>query len=612
MGGSSDVGENGVSHHGYLIICYVMAVFCIVSFAIYAIIRHTYYLTRVKHRDQNTEEFITARHTQHKWRIAWSFFASAVGAWCIAGPSQFAYYTGIIGLLMYAISAGFPLLVLSICGAYLQAKYPHVCTVGDYSGVRFGPTLRGFVVAIVLLAMSIGMLAEFIAMGAIFRDFVGSVDYPIIITVGIITLCYTAYGGLYVSIITDQVQGVLTILLVIILSIYTAVKFRPPRCASSDDWYNYADPPLAPCMPSRIPDQLRPNKLGYSAIYSMPCSLLAATIFSESLWQKVWASKDRKALIFGGAMSSLGVTVVVFLFGLGGWLAAWGGYVNGNYTNMNLLLFQVFASEQTDNLEESSAHVRSWVGVITVMVAAVMNESAIDSYQNGLTAAFTQHFFPKQSTFFARWCVIAINVPLMIISFQGYPILALYVLSNMLTTCGFIPLLLGLWDGGKEFITESSVLSGFTCAMLVSTAYGIGKHWDSSNPRGSIAKGARYTWYDNVNYDWDYFLVASCFSVVGMIAWIVPAQILKYFGIKGWSFTQIFCHIPGFYFLTGSGFDYDLMDTRCMRPIARIVRYDYSQSPFNNPEATEPDIPAVLVTPAKGATVTAEVAVSKE
>jgi SSS family solute:Na+ symporter len=43
-----------------------------------------------KHRDQNTEEFCTARGTQNGWRIAFSFFGSAVGSWCITAPPSFA------------------------------------------------------------------------------------------------------------------------------------------------------------------------------------------------------------------------------------------------------------------------------------------------------------------------------------------------------------------------------------------------------------------------------------------------------------------------------------------------------------------------------------------
>lgn len=49
------------------------------------------------------------------------------------------------------------------------------------------------------------VLAEYTTIGILFKYFVGSVDYPIVIVVGVLTMFYTAYGGVYISIVTDQV-----------------------------------------------------------------------------------------------------------------------------------------------------------------------------------------------------------------------------------------------------------------------------------------------------------------------------------------------------------------------------------------------------------------------
>lgn len=59
-----------------------------------------------------------------------------------------------------------------------------------------------------------------------------------------------------------------------------------------------------PCSGVYLPTPLTPvlgaNELGYSSIFSLPVSLLASTVFSESLWQKVWSGKDRKSIVIGG------------------------------------------------------------------------------------------------------------------------------------------------------------------------------------------------------------------------------------------------------------------------------------------------------------------------
>lgn len=64
------------------------------------------------------------------------------------------------------------------------------------------------------------------------------------------------------------------------------------------------------------------------------------------------------------------------------------------------------------------ARVSSWVGVIAIILAAIMNESAVDSLQSGLTNAMSSHFFQNQHIAFARFTVLLINIPMIVISTQ--------------------------------------------------------------------------------------------------------------------------------------------------------------------------------------------------
>jgi Na+/proline symporter len=66
------------------------------------------------------------------------------------------------------------------------------------------------------------MTAEYTTVGSLFADFVGSESWPAILTVGVVTMVYTMYGGLNISIITDQVQAIITLLFIAILTIYVA------------------------------------------------------------------------------------------------------------------------------------------------------------------------------------------------------------------------------------------------------------------------------------------------------------------------------------------------------------------------------------------------------
>ena len=47
-------------------------------------------------------------------------------------------------------------------------------------------------------------------------------------------------------------------------------------------------------LPRPLPANLRPNFYGYSSIGVMPISLVCATIFSEAMWQRCWATATKK------------------------------------------------------------------------------------------------------------------------------------------------------------------------------------------------------------------------------------------------------------------------------------------------------------------------------
>ena len=81
----------------------------------------------------------------------------------------------------------------------------------------------------------------------------------------------------------------------------------------------------------------------YSSILTLPASLIGAYIFSESLWQRVWASQDTKTLVKGASIATVLVAIAVFVTGFCGFLAAWAGLIDEN-TNPNLYMFQVWCN----------------------------------------------------------------------------------------------------------------------------------------------------------------------------------------------------------------------------------------------------------------------------
>ena len=216
-------------------------------------------------------------------------------------------------------------IVLAFFGNMVRDKYPGAGALGDVILARFGPAMRYCTCVVALFNMVIFMLAEFTTIGALFKDFVGDKNFPIIIVMAILTTVYSAYGGLLVSIVTDQIQAGVSLFFLVVLSIYVWATFKQELVPGFGD--------LKPLLGA--------NEAGYGAILVMPVSLMAATIFNEGMWQRVWAAEDTRALQQGGIIGGVAVVAAIFLYGLFGFIACWGGLVDYANTNVNLYLFQV-------------------------------------------------------------------------------------------------------------------------------------------------------------------------------------------------------------------------------------------------------------------------------
>ena len=97
-----------------------------------------------------------------------------------------------------------------------------------------------------------------------------------------------------------------------------------------------------------------------------------------------------------GALVGFGLTTaLVFFVGFCGWLAlAWG--LAGPDTNPNLYFFQLLTPKG------AGGYVASWVGVLVVLLAVMVNEGAVDSLQNGLASSLGGHFFKHAPLLWSR------------------------------------------------------------------------------------------------------------------------------------------------------------------------------------------------------------------
>lgn len=365
----------------FTIASYVCAVITLVGFAAIALT-----MSR-RHQSRDVDTFLTARASQPMLRVAWSFFASSIGAWAIFLPASYPAFGGWLSIITYAVSTGLPLLLISEFGRKILKRTPDVLSLNDFAHRAYGRPVQVFVIVLSLLNMSVALISEYTAIGDLFEHYVGGPSrIYIIILVGLVTAVYTAKGGLLISLLTDQLQAALILVLILIASLYLVVNFREP-------------------LRQPLPERLGINYSGFSSIFSLPISLLSSACYQESFWQRVWAAEDKRSLRQGALLGFMLTTLVIGFFGTVGWVGLWADLPPLDDHN-NLAFFVPFSDPVTGR--NAGALV---MRVLLVVLSTTMNESAVDSLQNAIVSTLSSSLLVDRPVSWSRALVFVVNAP---------------------------------------------------------------------------------------------------------------------------------------------------------------------------------------------------------
>ena len=464
---------------------YAVGIPLIVIFAIYAMIMGYLDHKKRQNQTQDVKYFIAAQHTQPMGRVAYSLISTSLGAWVVFSPASYATYAGYVGLISYSVSAGITILIPAFIGPIIQ-RYSDAISLNDFVNRRFGLLSQYFVALLCQYSMAVGMAAEYTAIGDLFEKIVGGDRIFIVVLVGVLTSIYTAYGGLAVSVRTDQVQGIFVIAMNVIFAIYIASTFT---------------------LDTSIPlnEYLNANQDGYASIAAMPLGLAGSVVFSEAFWQKAWVACNARDLKVASLIAAVVVTVIVFLFGFYGFIAAWSGF----YTDdPNLALFAVF---QNNNNTSS----QTGILVILCILCMVMNESAVDSYQIGIVSSISSCFFKNYPLWVTQIVVFIINIPIIYVSLGGYGIINLFLSSNLITAAASLPLLLGLVKGMEKYYDAWNLFIGTILSLFFAGLWG-------SLDQNSVNDGLNMVFY--VCYCWQSFIIV----VLGSLAIVLIISLVRY------------------------------------------------------------------------------------
>ena len=397
----------------------------------------------VRRHRLNIEEYLVARNSVRAPVATATLVASVLGAWILFSPAEAGTWAGIVALIGYGIGQAAPLAAFVLVGPRMRRLMPDGHSLTEYVWHRYGPAMYAFALAVIVFYMFIFLSAELTGIALAFNIVAGTPLGITAVIVGVLTVAYTAYGGIRASIFTDSIQ--FTIILPLLLLAFVVAVVELGGFGASLD-------PVRADNPQLLALDHRPGlEFGLTLIVA----ILAANMFHQGFWQRVYTVKDDRALRRGFAVAGATVVPVIIIAGLLGIMAVGKGLV-GDDAPASVALFSLVQEVMP-----------TWAVVGVLLLALVLVMSSLDTLLNGIASAVTSDLARFKPNFsgalllrYSRLITIVLVLPAIVIASQGYSVLYLFLIADMVCAAAVFPVFWGLYSarfGGRAALASSVV-----------------------------------------------------------------------------------------------------------------------------------------------------------
>jgi Na+/proline symporter len=397
-------------------------------------------------RTINVEDFLVSRD-----RLGWgmamaTIVASAMGVWILFSPPQVGATSGVAGILGYCLGSAAPIFLFTKLGPRIRQLMPAGRSLNEFVLYRFGNRMYLLVLGIIVFYMFIYLAAELTAIAKavqILADLPLGWTALVVITA---TFIYTTYGGLDATLFTDAIQFVVIVPLLLISFGIGVMALGGWQAAMAPVQLN------APALLDlRNLDGIR---MGASLIIA----IVAAELFNQSNWQRVYACRNNSTVKRAFLSSALVILPMLMLAGGLGLLAAHFGFNDDR---------AFFSLVQRLSLP-------LWVVMTVLVLALALVMSTLSSLLNGIASVFTTdliRLFPQMQASgllrASRLLTVAIGLPAIAIASQGYDVLYLFLLADLICAGAFFPVVFGFYSRKLTgAVTFWSTLAGIAAGML--------------------------------------------------------------------------------------------------------------------------------------------------
>ena len=398
-------------------------------------------------KNKGLQNYLTAGRNVGVISLTTSLVASALGAWILFGPASAATWGGIGSVIGYSLGAAFPMIALIFLGTKVRKNFSRGNTLTEFIYLKFGKNLFKLILILTIFYMFIFLCAEVTAITILVNYISGIPLWQTATVVIVSTLIYTLYGGLRASILTDNLQFFIVLVLLIISGYYFIF-------INSD----YISLEYVQINSSYlISNKYIPN---YTSGLTFFIAVAATNLFHQGNWQRVFAAKNDEVLKKSLLLSFLIIIPIVFFMGLTGIFAI---SVNSE-VNPDLAFFSILLKENT-----------KFLSLVVIILAISLTISTIDTLVNAISSIFIvdgkkiYKGFNKQNNFkLSKFLVIVLSLISLIIASKGYSVLYLFLLADLLCCAAVFNVFYAFYQKKfNEKYSINSILLGLFLGLLL-------------------------------------------------------------------------------------------------------------------------------------------------
>jgi len=294
--------------------------------------------------------------------------------------------------------------------------------------------------------MFIFLCAEVTAVSMLVNYISGTPLWLTAILVIVTTLIYTLYGGLKASILTDNLQFFIVIILLFVCAYYLF--------SLNSDYLSYEIIQIN--SQHLLSSKYIPN---YTAGLTFFIAVAATNLFHQGNWQRVFAAKNNEVLKKSLWFSFIIIIPIVFFMGISGIIAV----SLDSKVNPDLAFFSIILKDKTE-----------FLSMLIIILAVSLTVSTIDTLVNAISSLIIvdgKNFYDgsKQRNFLrlSKVFIVILSIISLIIASKGFSILYLFLLADLLCCAAVFTVFYGFYQKNfKEKNAMISILIGLFLGLL--------------------------------------------------------------------------------------------------------------------------------------------------